>query len=221
MALALADMEYTAAALGNHEWNYPYATMEGVRSYLAENDVPTLCANLYHEDGTNAYTPYIIREIAVGNQTLKIGILGLENTDCTRWDVPDNYPGLVFHHPDNTEASIAWEANRYIPMMQAEGADFIVVAYHGGRGSASGDLSFGVNTENQGARLIANTTGIDMVIMGHDHSSAYSNTFLKNQDGEDVLVVNAGGQDLTKMGTRESAERTKKSISSVELSRLK
>ncbi len=198
MALALADMEYTAAALGNHEWNYPYATMEGIRSYLAENGVPTLCANLYHEDGTNAYTPYIIREIAVGNQTLKIGILGLENTDCTRWDVPDNYPGLVFHHPDNTEASIAWEANRYIPMMQAEGADFIVVTYHGGRGSASGDLSFGVNTENQGARLIANTTGIDMVIMGHDHSSAYSNTFLKNQDGEDVLVVNAGGQDLTK-----------------------
>ena len=198
MALALADMEYTAAALGNHEWNYPYATMEGIRSYLAENGVPTLCANLYHEDGTNAYTPYIIREIAVGDQTLKIGVLGLENTDCTRWDVPDNYPGLVFHHPDNTEASIAWEANRYIPMMQAEGADFIVVTYHGGRGSASGDLSFGVNTENQGARLIANTTGIDMVIMGHDHSSAYSNTFLKNQDGEDVLVVNAGGQDLTK-----------------------
>jgi 2',3'-cyclic-nucleotide 2'-phosphodiesterase/3'-nucleotidase len=107
MALALADMEYTAAALGNHEWNYPYATMEGIRSYLAENGVPTLCANLYREDGTNAYTPYIIREIAVGNQTLKIGILGLENTDCTRWDVPDNYPGLVFHHPDNTEASIA------------------------------------------------------------------------------------------------------------------
>ena len=198
MALALADMEYTAAALGNHEWNYPYATMEGIRSYLAENGVPTLCANLYHEDGTNAYTPYIIREIAVGDQTLKIGVLGLENTDCTRWDVPDNYPGLVFHHPDNTEASIAWEANRYVPMMQAEGADFIVVAYHGGRGSASGDLSFGVNTENQGARLIANTTGIDMVIMGHDHSSAYSNTFLKNRDGEDVLVVNAGGQDLTK-----------------------
>ena len=198
MALALADMEYTAAALGNHEWNYPYATMEGVRTYLAGNGVPTLCANLYYEDGTNAYTPYIIREIVIGDQTLKIGVLGLENTDCTRWDVPDNYPGIVFHHPDNTEASIAWEANRYIPMMQADGADFIVVAYHGGKGSVSGDLSFGINTENQGARLIAETTGIDMVIMGHDHSSAYSNTFLKNLDGEDVLVVNAGGQDLTK-----------------------
>ena len=198
MAMCLADIGYTAASLGNHEWNYPWTTMQSIRAYLAEQGVPSICANLYTEDGEPFFTPYIVKDIAVGNRTLKVGILGLENTDCTRWDVPDNYPGISFHHPENTASSIVWEYNHWLPSLQEEGCDFIVVVYHGGRGSTSGELSFGVNTEDQGARLIAETSGIDMVIMGHDHSSSYSNTKIQNKDGEDVLVVNAGGQDVTK-----------------------
>ncbi len=199
MAVCLADIGYDASVLGNHEFNYSWKTMQDARAYLAEQGVSTICANLYYEDtGENVFTPYITRNIKVGTKTFKIGILGLESTDCTRWDIPDNYPGIIFHHPDNPECSIAWEVNHYVPAMKAEGCDFIIVSYHGGTGSSSGDLVFGSNTEDQATRLIAETTGVDMVIAGHDHSSSYSNTYIKNKDGKDVLIVNGGGTQLTK-----------------------
>lgn len=161
--------------------------------------VPVLAANIYNKaTGENVFTPYITKDINVAGQTLKVGILGIENTDCSRFDVPDNYPGLVFAHPDNKNYSIAWEVERYVPKMKAEGCDFVIVSYHSGLGDTEGELVFGTNTENQVARMIAQTTDVDVVVAGHDHSSAYSNTYLKNKDNKDVLVVNGGGSELTK-----------------------
>ena len=199
MAVCLADIGYDASVLGNHEFNYSWDTMQDARAYLEAQGVSTICANLYYEaTGENVFTPYIIRNIKVGSVNFRVGILGLESTDCTRWDIPDNYPGIIFHHPDNPECSIAWEVSHYVPLMKADGCDFIIVSYHGGTGSSTGDLIFGSNTEDQATRLIAETTGVDMVIAGHDHSSSYSNTYIKNKDGKDVLIVNGGGTQLTK-----------------------
>ena len=102
-----------------------------------------------------------------------------------------NYPGITFA-TDSTA-----EVNKYVPQMQAAGCDFIILSYHSGMGSTGGTLSFGTNTENQIARVIANTTGVDMVIAGHDHSTGYSNSTYKNAGNKDVLVVNGGGTQLT------------------------
>ena len=204
MALCLKYIGYDAAVLGNHELNYDWDAMNSIYDYLEDDvtpydSVPVLAANLYwdgtdgiHTAGDNAFTPYITKDITVGEQTFTIGILGLENTDCARWDVPDNYPGITFA-TDSTA-----EVKKYVPEMQAAGCDFIILSYHSGMGSTSGNLEFGVNTENQIARVIQNTTGIDMVIAGHDHSTSYSNDTYENKDGDDVLVVNGGGSQLTK-----------------------
>ena len=204
MALCLGDIGYDVSVLGNHEFNYPWTTMSGIYAYLATRGVPVITANLYydgtdgvHEPGENVFTPYLVKTVDVLGTEHKIGVLGFENTDCTRWDVPDNYPGILFSHPDNPERSIAWEAQRYIPMMQAEGCEFIIVSYHSGLGSTSGELVFTQNSEGQVARMIAECEGIDMVIAGHDHSNAYSNTYLQDKNGKDVLVVNGGGTQLT------------------------
>jgi 2',3'-cyclic-nucleotide 2'-phosphodiesterase/3'-nucleotidase len=204
MALCLGDIGYDVSVLGNHEFNYPWTTMSKAYDYLASRGVPIITANLYydgidgvHESGENVFTPYLIKTFELNGVTHKIGVLGFENTDCTRWDVPANYPGIVFAHPDNPQRSMAWEAQRYIPMMRAEGCEFIIVSYHSGTGSASGELVFGQNTEGQVTRLIAECEGIDMVIAGHDHSNSYSNSFLPDKNGDPVLVVNGGGTQLT------------------------
>ncbi len=195
MALSLKYIGYDAAVLGNHEFNYDWDAMSSIYDYLESDgtydSVSVLAANLYNADGTNAFTPYITKDITVGDQTFKVGILGLENTDCTRWDVSENYPGITFAS-DSTA-----EVEKYVPQMQAEGCDFIILSYHSGMGSISGDLTFGVNTESQIARVIANTDGVDMVIAGHDHSTGYTNNTYKNASNEDVLVVNGGGNQLT------------------------
>jgi len=205
MALAMKEIDFDAATIGNHEFNYAWDLMEEVRAYLADetqgNVVESLCANLYYEaTGENVFTPYMFKEFTLNGESYKIAIIGFENTDCPRWDVPDNYPGIVFTHPDNTTGAMAWEAEKYVAEVKAQGADLVIVAYHSGLGdgAAPEDIKFGVNSENQILSMIKNNTGIDMVIAGHDHSSSYSGKTYADKEGKDVLVVNGAGNNLTK-----------------------
>ena len=205
MALCLSEIGYDMANVGNHEFNYGWDLMTKVRAYMASRGVASVCANLYY-DGTdgvhakdeNAMTPYITKELTVGGRTIKIGLLGMVTPDCTRWDIPENYPGIRFSHSDNPEKDMAKEAARYIPKMKAEGCDFIAVVFHSGLGAADGELTFSVNTENQVQRVIAKNSDIDLMVAGHDHSSGYSGNYYKDKNGKDVLVVNGGGRELTK-----------------------
>ena len=204
MAVCLKEIGYDAFVLGNHEFNYPWALMSGIYNDLEDNGVSVLAANVYydgstdgHQAGENVLTPYLIKTVVVNGHEHKIGILGLENTDITRWDVEANYPGMIFAHPDNDGYQISYEVNRYIPQMKAEGCEFIIVSYHAALGNDSDELEFGVNSENQGLRLLESTGDIDLLILGHDHSSGYSNDLFPDKDGNDVLVVNAGGKDAT------------------------
>lgn len=205
MALCLKEIGYDAFVLGNHEFNYNWKVMRKTYDYLEANGIPVLAANVYydgsdgaHEAGENAFTPYITREIFVNGHPHKIGILGFENVDITRWDLPANYPGLMFASPDNKNYSIAFEAAKYLPKMREEGCEFIILSYHSGLGGDDGDLAFGVNTDNQGLRLIGETEGLGLVILGHDHSGAYSGSSYVDASGHLVPVVNGGGQELAK-----------------------
>ncbi len=129
MALSLTEIRYDFSVLGNHEFNYGWDTMEEVRDYLCMAGVLTVTANLYydgtdgvHAKGENVFSPYILQTVTAGGKDYKIAVIGFENTDCPRWDVADNYPGIVFTHPDNTYGSMAWEAERYIALAKADGA---------------------------------------------------------------------------------------------------
>ncbi|MBE6928295.1 MAG: hypothetical protein E7467_07415 [Ruminococcaceae bacterium] len=206
MAISLKYIGYDLATVGNHEFNYAWSTMSDIYDYLQEDveglgNVLPACANLYYEDGTNVVEPYGIKTIKdeYGDE-YKIAILAFVTPDCTRWDVPDNYPGMRFYHPDNAYRSIRWEAEKWVKIIEeAEAPDFVIVTFHSGAGSvvADEDLVYGENTENQVASMIAGTTGIDVVIAGHDHNGGYSGDFFQNADGEDVLVVNGAGNNLT------------------------
>lgn len=88
--------------------------MQEVYQYLEENGVAVLAANICydgtdgrHEEGGNAFTPYIIKTISVNGNEHKIGILGLDNPDTKRIEPPGMYPGLMFSHPENTNDSIS------------------------------------------------------------------------------------------------------------------
>ena len=205
MALCLKEIGYDAFSLGNHEFNYSWDTMSKVYQWLDSNGVPVISGNICydgtdrtHNAGDNVFAPYTVKEISVNGNAHKIGILGLENCDITRWDLPDNYPGIIFVHPDNKELSMASEAERNIEQMKQDGCEFIIVSYHGGLGTSENALKFGVNTESQGERIIAANSDIGLMIVGHDHSTAYSNSLIKDKNGKDVPVVNGGGQEVTK-----------------------
>ncbi len=211
MALALKYMDYDAAVLGNHEFNYPWSTMESIYQYLESEDtgnevlnnsVDTICANLYYQaTGERVFNPWMTRTFEIDGKPFTIMVIGLENTDCTRWDVPDNYPGILFASPDNPNRDMVLEVNKVLEEAKDVERDFTILAYHSGLGDGnqtlpSDQLIVGENTEGQVLRVISNTTGIDMVIAGHDHSPSYSGNTYKNKDGKDILVVN-GAQSLT------------------------
>ena len=205
MAVCLREMGYTASVLGNHEFNYPWEVMSETYRWLEEGGVPVLAANICYdgtlegtEAGQNAFTPYIIRTVTVNGHEHKIGILGLENCDITRWDLPYNYPGLQFVHPGNDSFSMAEEAKLFLPEMKTQGCEFIICSYHGGLGDIDKKLVFGANSESQAMRLIKETADIDFLINGHDHSSGYSNIAYTNAEGRKITVVNGGSQDLTR-----------------------
>ena len=212
MAMCLKEIGYDYSVLGNHEFNYAWDTMEEVRAYLADdsdgqNAVPTICANLYyklddgeHKSGDNVFEPYALRDIEIGGETKTVAIIGFENTDTPRWDIPDNYPNIVFTHPDNVHGSIAWEAERYVKEVREKGADFVIVSYHSGLGEdiAPEEIVFGEQSESQVRSMISNTTGIDFVIAGHDHTDKYSGEFFPNKEGKEIMVVNGGCDDLTR-----------------------
>ena len=205
MALCLKEIGYDVLSLGNHEFNYPWDIMRRVYEDLEKGGVRVLAANAcydgsdgVHEAGDSAFGTYIIREVMVNGHAHRIGILGLENNDITRWDLPVNYPGIMFVHPDNPTFDQAQEAARYIAQMLDDQCEMIIVAYHGGLGTADEPLVFGINSENQGQRIIKGTENIDLLILGHDHSTGYSNTFATDTAGRKVPIVNGGGQELTK-----------------------
>lgn len=205
MSVCLEKAGYDAFIPGNHEFDYSWDIMSNVYKDLEENGIPVVACNVCydggdgtHEKGDTVFTPYITKTIKVNGNEHKIGILGIGNTDITRWADSANYPGMTFAHPDNQKLSAADEASMYIPEMTKEGCEFIIVSYHGGMGDAEGELEPLVNTNNQGERLAAGADGIDLLITGHDHFSGYSNTAVTGPDGKEVPVVNGGGTDMTK-----------------------
>ena len=205
MSVCLEKAGYDAFIPGNHEFDYSWDIMSNVYKDLEENGIPVVTCNVCydgsdgtHEKGDTVFTPYITKTIKVNGNEHKIGILGIGNTDITRWTDSANYPGMTFAHPDNQKLSAADEASMYIPEMKKEGCEFIIVSYHGGMGDSEGELEPLVNTNNQGERLAAGAEGIDLLITGHDHFSGYSNTAVTGPDGKEVPVVNGGGTDMTK-----------------------
>ena len=201
VTLAMEYIDYDTYTLGNHEFNYPWETMVDFYDYLETKGISCSCANLYFEaTGERVFAPYYTKTLTLAGQEFTIGVIGIENTDCTRWDVPDNYPGIIFASPENKELDVAYEVNKVLAEMAADGVecDFIVLNYHAGLGSDDEELDYGKNTENQILRTIKRTSGLDVVVAGHDHSSTYSHNTYTDKDGNEVMVVNAGSTSLTK-----------------------
>jgi 2',3'-cyclic-nucleotide 2'-phosphodiesterase/3'-nucleotidase len=118
MAVVMNAMDYDAAAIGNHEYNYGQGVLD---KFIDEADFPVLSANIRTSDGGEKYTPYVIKDV----NGVKVGVLGLTTQGIPVWEKPENIEGLRF---DDAVAV----AQEYVPKMQAEGATVIVALAHSG-----------------------------------------------------------------------------------------
>jgi len=157
MIAAMNIMGYDAMTLGNHEFNYGLSIVDKARS---ESKFPWLSANIYKEDGTNYFTPYVVKTVA----GVKVGILGLTTKNIPNWEVPATIKGLVFK--DTVE-----EAQKWVKVLkETEKVDLVVLLAHEGfEKDIDTGKDLGTSIENQAYAIATTVPGIDVLLTGHTH----------------------------------------------------
>jgi 2',3'-cyclic-nucleotide 2'-phosphodiesterase (5'-nucleotidase family) len=144
MDVAMNYIGYTAATLGNHEFNLGKTVMA---KYISTANFPFVVGNIRNvADHSLVYQPYIIKDI----DGVQVGILGFTNQNVPTWEAPGNYAGWYFTDPVE-------EAKVFVPQMKAAGADVIVVAWHDG--------------SDQCAKIANAVPNVDVILAGHSHST--------------------------------------------------
>jgi 2',3'-cyclic-nucleotide 2'-phosphodiesterase (5'-nucleotidase family) len=159
MIRAMNALGYSAACVGNHEFDYGLEVLSRARD---DARFPFLSANVVGADGKPRWTPYVVR--AYGN--FRVGILGLTTRGVPDWERPSAIAGLSFLDTVQT-------ARRYVPILRGkEHCDLVVVLTHQGfeRDPRSG-ADLGTGAENQAYALAREVPGIDILLTGHTHQS--------------------------------------------------
>jgi 2',3'-cyclic-nucleotide 2'-phosphodiesterase (5'-nucleotidase family) len=154
---AMNAMQYDAAAIGNHEFNYGVPFLERT---IHQAKFPFLAANAYRPDGGQAYTAWTMVE----RGGARIGIVGATTPGSMAWD-RDNLKGRVVIRDIVSELRLA------VADVRAAGAAIVLVAVHSGLDGASSydTVTTGVPSENVAARVAREVPGIDLILYGHSH----------------------------------------------------
>ncbi len=121
MAQVMSEMGYTAAAIGNHEFDFG---LDALQARANESTFPFLSANIRYRDSGQPPTdlgiePYIIIEA----NGIQVGIIGLTTTSTPRTTNPVNITEFEFLDYETALREV-------VPQIKAEGAELIVVPGH-------------------------------------------------------------------------------------------
>ncbi len=163
---AMELVDYDAATVGNHEFNYGLNYLDEV---LNDAPFPYVSANVFKDDGdadpTNDehyFKPYeIIKKKVVDekgtNQVLRVGVTGVVTPQIMQWDKA-HLEGKII------TKDIVKSVEAIIPKMKKEGADIIIVLAHSGIGDAEY-----TEMEENATYDLTKVNGIDAIITGHNH----------------------------------------------------
>ena len=164
---------YDAAALGNHEFDYGSDVLE---KRISEMDFPALAANITVDATGEPFTDQ--NAVFTLSDGTKVGVFGLDTPTTGTASAPKNTAGLSFDKGEELYAA----AQTQIDELKGQGCSIIVCLGHLGE-IQSND---GNNAEN----IVANTSGLSVVIDGHDH--LVENQMVKDKEGNDVLIAETG-----------------------------
>ncbi|TNH09222.1 bifunctional 2',3'-cyclic-nucleotide 2'-phosphodiesterase/3'-nucleotidase [Testudinibacter sp. TR-2022] len=165
---AMNLLNYDAATVGNHEFNYGLAFMDKA---LAGANFPYVSANVIDiATGKPYFTPYLIKDYQLVDdkgekQTIKIGYIGFVPPQILTWD-KKHLDGKL-EVKDITET-----ARELVPQMKAEGADVVIALMHSGLSKEA----YQPLAENAVA-YISQIDGIDAIAFGHAHGLFPSKSF--------------------------------------------
>ncbi len=169
---------YDAITLGNHEFDYKIERLHELAKLL---DTTIVCSNFKKTDeDTSVFEPYTI--ISYGDTD--IAYIGITTPDTITSSSPAQFKNEAGEYIYSFSGDSLYETvQKNIDAAQKEGADYIIALSHLGTESVFEQWS--VQT------LIQNTTGLDVVLDGHSHSTVES-MVVSDKEGDEVTVASTG-----------------------------
>lgn len=173
---------YDLAIPGNHEFDF------GMDQFLdiAQNqaDYQYLSCNFVDAAGDTVLDPYTI--VSYGDTD--IAYIGISTPETISKSTPayfqDEHGNYIYGFCQDADGQALYDrVQDTVNEARAEGADYVVALAHLGEDLQSSPW---MSTE-----VIANTTGIDVVLDGHSHTTEPEKV-VKNEAGEDVLLSQTG-----------------------------
>ncbi|MEV5352998.1 5'-nucleotidase C-terminal domain-containing protein [Streptomyces sp. NPDC052693] len=191
MAQAMNAMDYDAAALGNHEFNYGIPVL---RKFEEQCRFPLLGANALDAKTLRpAFAPYSMHRLRTPfGRDVKVAVLGLTNPGIAIWEKANVQGKMTF--PGLEEQAAKW-----VPKLRSMGADVVIVSAHSG---SSGTSSYGDQLpyiENAAGLVAEQVPGIDAILVGHAHTEIPEYFVTNKKTGKQVVLSEPlkWGQRLT------------------------
>lgn len=178
VALMLNELDYDAAAVGNHDIEAGHPVYDKVKH---EFRFPWLAANAIDtRTGEPYFQPYTVLEC----QGLKIAVLGMITPGIPKWLPQHLWEGIRFEDMVET-------ARKWVPAIRKkEQPDLLIGLFHAGYDyNYAGENKDTPCNENATQLVAEQVDGFDVVISGHDHREKIEE--ITNQAGHKVLIVDA------------------------------
>ena len=178
---------YDFAIPGNHEFDYG---MTQFNTLVARAKAKYLSCNFTDlRTGNLMFDAYTMREYGTDDGKKKVAFLGICTPETLTKSSPvsfqDESGTYIYGFCEDDSGSKLYDAvQRAVDQARADGADYVVALAHLGQK--------GVTARWTSTSVVANTSGIDVVIDGHSHE-LYAQTPL-NKNGQPVLVTQTGTQ---------------------------
>ncbi len=169
---------YDAITLGNHEFDYKIDRLYELAQML---DTTIVCSNFKRTaEDESVFEPYVI--VSYGDTD--VAYIGITTPDTISSSSPAQFKNEYGEYIYNFSGNNLYETvQKSIDEAEKDGADYIIALAHLGTENVFEEWS--VQT------LIKNTSGLDVVLDGHSHSTVES-MVITDKEGADVKVASTG-----------------------------
>ena len=179
MIRLLNTARYDVAIPGNHEFDYGVGQL---MKFAETAEYPYLSCN-FNKEGELLFQPYTVIEAA----GMKIAFVGVTTPytlrDVSRKVFRDEAGNYIYDFmQDDTGEKLYAAVQEAVDSARAEGADFVYLMGHLGNEEICHPYTY--------ADVIANTSGIDVMLDGHSHDK--DQVVMKNKDGREVTRTACG-----------------------------
>lgn len=173
-------VQYDIVTLGNHEFDFGIAQL-----FLLTQKLNATVVSANFRDLRAKELPFPAYKI-IRYGSVKIAYIGFTTTSTTESVASKTFQDNSGNPAYDFSADFFYEnAQHYIDKARAEGADYVVGLSHLGNSEA--------NRHPGSISLINHTTGIDVLLDGHDHCTI-PDTLINNREGKPVLLSSTGSE---------------------------